>query len=217
MMPVNRRLALLEWARRSGAWIFEDDYDSEYRYSGRPIPALQGFDRNQCVIYSGSFSKVLLPTLRLGYMVVPDDLVDKFAAARFLTDRHSSVLDQAVMCDFLTDGHFARHIRRMRELHATRVGALVGAIATKLGGQIELASDNAGISTVAWLGPGLHAETVARAAAANSVEVVPMSRFVLRARRPQGLVLGFAPYDPRQIEDGVSRLARAIEACQKLR
>ncbi len=162
MMTASRRLALLDWARQSGAWIFEDDYDSEYRYAGRPIPALQGFDRSQCVIFSGSFSKVLLPTLRLGYLVVPLDLVDTFAAARFMTDRHSSVLDQAVMCDFLTDGHFGRHIRRMRELHAVRVEALVGTIKSKLSGLIELAPTTAGISTVAWLGRGLRAEAVGR-------------------------------------------------------
>lgn len=213
MMTASRRLALLDWARQSGAFVFEDDYDSEYRYAGRPIPALQGFDRNQCVIFSGSFSKVLLPTLRLGYLVVPLDLVDKFAAARFMTDRHSSVLDQAVMCDFLTDGHFGRHIRRMRELHARRAEALAAAIRNKLHGSIELAPITAGISTVAWLQRGLKAETVAHAAAAKRIEVVPLSRFVLSASRPEALVLGFAPYDLRQIDDGISRLARALDEC----
>lgn len=212
MMPADRRLALLEWARRTGAWIFEDDYDSEYRYVGRPVPALQGFDRSQRVIFSGSFSKVLLPTLRLGYLVVPPDVVEKFAAARFMTDRHSSVLDQAVMCDFLAEGHFGRHIRRMRELHAARGDALVRAVNSKLTGLLTLASPQAGISTVAWLGDGLHSATVAQAAATNGVEVVPLSRFVLTTPRPEGLVLGFAPYDSQQIQDGVSRLARALES-----
>jgi len=102
MMTMSRRLALLAWAADSGAWIFEDDYDSEYRYEGRPIPALQGIDGSGSVIFSGSFSKVLLPTLRLGYLIVPPELVDTFAAARQMTDGHSSVLDQAVLCDFLT-------------------------------------------------------------------------------------------------------------------
>ena len=210
-MTVNRRLALLDWARRSGAWIFEDDYDSEYRYDGRPMPALQGFDRGRCVIFSGSFSKVLLPTLRLGYLVVPLDLVDMFAAARFLTDRHSSVLDQAVMCDFLVGGHFARHIRRMRELHAARIGVLADAVKSRLSGLVELSPVLAGISTVGWLGGGLRADAVVRAAAAHGVETVPLARFVLKAARPQALVLGFAAYDARQIEDGVDRLARALE------
>jgi GntR family transcriptional regulator/MocR family aminotransferase len=215
MMPLNRRLALLKWARRSGSWIFEDDYDSEYRYTGRPVAALQGLDANQCVIFSGSFSKVLLPTLRLGYLVVPLNLVDKFAAARFLTDRHSSVLDQAVMCDFLTEGHFARHIRQMREVHGARLDALVRAIKAKLSGLIDLPSASAGISTVAWLGCGLRAQTVAKVAASNGLEVVPLSRFVLSAPRPEGLVLGFAPYDPRQIAEGVDRLACVVEECRR--
>ncbi len=215
MMTVDRRLALLQWAGESGAWIFEDDYDSEYRYDGRPIPALQGIDRSGSVIFSGSFSKVLLPTLRLGYLVVPSDLVDKFAAARFMTDRHSSVLDQAVMCDFLTGGHFARHIRRMREIHAARLNALAAAIQDKLAGSAELSTTAAGISAIVWLRRRLEARSLVAAAAANGVDVVALSDFVLSAPRPEGLLLGFAPYDIHQIDDGVTRLARAIDKCAK--
>lgn len=214
-MTVNRRLALLEWARRVGAWVFEDDYDSEYRYAGQPIPALQGFDRGRSVIFSGSFSKVLLPSLRLGYLVVPPELVDKFAAARFITDRHSSVLDQAVMCDFLAEGHFGRHIRRMREMYAGRLAALAEAVQSKLKGLIELSETEAGILTVAWLKQRLQANTVARVAAAHQVETVPIGRFVLKKPRPEGLLLGFAPYDVRQIREGVDRLALALEAFSK--
>jgi GntR family transcriptional regulator / MocR family aminotransferase len=213
MMTVSRRLALLEWAAASGAWIFEDDYDSEYRYNGRPIPALQGIDRSDSVIFCGSFSKVLLPTLRLGYLVVPLELVDTFAAARFMTDRHSSVLDQAVMCDFLTGGHFGRHLRRMREVHAARLDALAGAIRSTLSGRVELAATGAGISAVAWLKRPFEARPVAQAAAALGVDVVPLSEFVVKTPRPEGLVLGFAPYDTRQIDEGVGRLARAIDGC----
>jgi GntR family transcriptional regulator / MocR family aminotransferase len=213
MMTVGRRLALLQWAAESGAWIFEDDYDSEYRYDGRPIPALQGIDRSGSVIFSGSFSKVLLPTLRLGYLVVPLELVDKFAAARFMTDRHSSVLDQVVMCDFLTGGHFARHIRRMREIHAARLRVLTEAIKDKLAGSAEGLSTAAGISTIVWLQQRLKARSVVAAAAANGVDVVAVSDFVVSTTRPEGLVLGFAPYDTRQINDGVTRLARAIDKC----
>ena len=134
LMPVSRRLSLLEWSSRIGAWIFEDDYDSEYRYAGRPVPALQGFDHRGVVIYSGSFSKVLLPSLRLGYLVVPSALVDKFAAVRFLTDRHGSVLDQAAMCEFITAGHFGRHIRRTRELYGSRLMNLREAMHSRLAG-----------------------------------------------------------------------------------
>ncbi len=213
-MNVNRRLALIDWAQRTGSWIFEDDYDSEYRYSGRPIPALQGFDRGRSVIFSGSFSKVLLPSLRLGYLVVPPELVDKFAAARFITDRHSSALEQATMCEFLTEGHFGRHIRRMRGLYASRLAALTQAAQGKLARLVELSATEAGIQTIAWLKHGLNAEQAAQAALAVQVETLPIGRFVLRTPRPQGLLMGFAPYHVRQIRDGVDRLAAALEECR---
>lgn len=115
-MSLARRLELLEWARKSGALILEDDYDSEYRYSGRPVPAMQGLDRNGLVLFAGSFSKVLFPSLRLGYLVIPADLLDYFAAAISVTSRHAPLLEQAVLCDFITEGHFGRHLRRMREV-----------------------------------------------------------------------------------------------------
>jgi GntR family transcriptional regulator/MocR family aminotransferase len=210
MMTVARRLALLNWARQAGAWIFEDDYDSEYRYSGRPFPALQGFDRGHSVIFSGSFSKVLLPGLRLGYLVVPPELVDKFAAARFITDRHSSVIDQAVMCEFLTQGHFGRHIRRMRELYTSRLAVFREAIHKNLAGCVVMPDIEAGIHIAAWLGKGLNANAIVDAAARENVETVPIHQFVLRTPRPEGLLLGFAAYDERQIREGVDRLATVV-------
>jgi len=117
-MSLPRRLALLDWARRSGALLFEDDYDSEYRYSGRPLPALQGLDRHGLVLFAGSFSKVLFPSLRLGYLVIPEDLVDRFAAAKSVASRHAPPFEQAVLSEFITEGHFGRHVRRMREVYA---------------------------------------------------------------------------------------------------
>ena len=212
MLSVDRRLALLDWARRTGAWIFEDDYDSEYRYSGRPIPALQGFDRDGSVIFAGSFSKVLLPGLRLGYLVVPERLTEKFSAARFITDRHSSVIDQAVMCEFLTDGHFARHVRRMRELYAHRLEVLRESVREKLAGALELPETPAGILAVGWLAAGLNAETVAKAAAERHVEVTPVGRYALEWRGPEGLVLGFAAVGDRELHRGVDVLAAVLEA-----
>jgi GntR family transcriptional regulator/MocR family aminotransferase len=212
-MSVSRRLALLDWVRRARAWVFEDDYDGEYRYSGRPIPALQGFHPGHSVIYSGSFSKVLLPSLRLGYLVVPPELVDKFAAARFICDRHSSVLDQAAMCDFLTGGHFGRHIRRMRETYATRLAALTDAVQSKLPESIQLSETEAGITTIAWLKNGLEADGAARMAAAHKVETIPIGAFTLKTPRPEGLLVGFAPYSERQIREAVDRLALALKAC----
>jgi GntR family transcriptional regulator / MocR family aminotransferase len=211
MMPVSRRVALLEWSCRTGAWIFEDDYDSEYRYAGRPVPALQSFDQRGSVIYSGSFSKVLLPSLRLGYLVVPSESVDKFAAARFLTDRHTSVLEQAAMCDFLTAGHFGRHIRRTRELYASRLMTLREAMRCRLAGIIELPNIDAGTHIPGWLKQGLRADAIAAAASAKNLAAIPIQRFVVETSRPEGFLLGFAPYTTRQIRQGVDVLAAVIE------
>ena len=152
-MSLRRRLALLEWARRSHTLIFEDDYDSEYRYSGRPIPALQGLDRAGVVIFAGSFNEVLFPcpapclsggTARYG---------GRFAAAQSVSMRHAPLLDQAVLCDFITEGHFARHIRRMRELYAERLSVLLESSRSQLGGLLEIPSVEAGLQTVGWLAP----------------------------------------------------------------
>jgi GntR family transcriptional regulator / MocR family aminotransferase len=215
-MSLPRRLQLLEWARKSGALVFEDDYDSEYRYSGRPVPALQGLDRNGTVLFAGSFSKVLFPSLRLGYLVIPQDLVDYFAAAKSGTSRHAPLLDQAVLCDFITEGHFARHLRRMRGVYAERLGALLQGARERLGGLLDVSDVEAGLQTVGWLRGGITGESVARAAAARNVDVVPLTRYTRgratkRANR-EGLQLGFAAVDPPEIERGVKELAMVLQA-----
>jgi GntR family transcriptional regulator / MocR family aminotransferase len=150
-MSLSRRLELLAWARKSDALIFEDDYDSEYRYSGPPIPALQGFDRDGLVIFAGSFSKVLFPSLRLGYLVIPADLITHFAAAISLTTRHAPLLEQAVLCDFIAEGHFARHLRRMREVYAERLSVLLESAREELVGLLAISEIEAGLQTVGWL------------------------------------------------------------------
>src|SRR5262249_12428923 len=193
------------------ALIFEDDYDSEYRYSARPIPALKSLDGAGSVILAGSFSKILLPSLRLGYVVTRADLAEKFAAARFFVNRHSSVIDQAVMCDFITEGHFGRHLRRMRELYATRLGVLREAVDRRLRGLLELHSTEAGLNVLGSLVEGLGAEIAAKAAAEVGVEVVPLSRFVLKKPRPEALLLGFAAFDDEALRQAVERLPAALE------
>ena len=210
-MSLPRRLALLEWALKSDALIFEDDYDSEYRYAGRPVPALQGLDRAGRVIFAGTFNKVLFPSLRLGYLVIPPDLVTCFADARSLTHRHPPVLEQAVLCDFITEGHFGRHLRRMREVYAERLSVLLEAARQRLAGLLEISGVEAGLQTAGWLRGGIDGESVATAAAARGVEVIPLRRHSRGPVTREGLQLGFAAVDAREIRRGVRELAVVLE------
>ncbi|HTD62620.1 MAG TPA: PLP-dependent aminotransferase family protein [Gemmatimonadaceae bacterium] len=214
-MSLRRRLALLEWANLSGAMILEDDYDSEYRYSGRPVPALQGLDRRGIVLFAGSFSKVLFPSLRLGYLVVPSDLIDVVTATLSITSRHAPLIDQAILADFLVEGHFARHVRRMREIYAERLAVLMESAQAHLAGLLSISGLEAGLQTAAWVADGIDAQAAARAAAVRDVEVTPLAWYT-RGRRPrvirQGLHLGFAAVDVPEIRRGVRDLALALES-----
>lgn len=214
-MSLPRRLALLEWARQSNAFIFEDDYDSEYRYSGRPLPSLQGLDRNGLVLFAGSFSKVMFPALRHGYLVIPPDLVEYFAATKSLGMRHAPLLDQAVLCDFIAEGHFGRHIRRMREVYAERLSALVESAKEEVAGVLEISAVEAGLQSVGWLGDGLDSRAVSKAAAERGVEASPVSRYSRTLRIPEGLQLGFAAVDEREIRRGMRELAVVLEGLSK--
>lgn len=216
-MSIARRLELLEFARKSNAVILEDDYDSEFRYSGRPIPALQGLDQHGVVIFSGSFSKVLFPSLRLGYLVLPPDLVDRVAAIESVTNRHASSIIQAVLCDFMVEGHFARHIRRMREVYAERLSVLLESAASRLGGLLEVSNVEAGLQTAGWLKAGINGEAAAQAAAARKVEVGALSAYSLGRFDREGLQLGFAAVDTQEIKRGVKDLAAALETLARFR
>ena len=174
-MSATRRMMLLSWAERSGAWIIEDDYDSEYRFGNRPIASLQGLDANARVIYVGTFSKVMFPALRLGYLVIPKDLVRAFAAARDAADIFSSTLYQAVMTDFIREGHFARHIRRMRMLYMERRKALVESIRDEMDGSVEVVGTEAGMHLVALLPEGVDDVSVGRLAAEQGMSAMPLS------------------------------------------
>ena len=209
-MSLRRRLALLEWARTSDSLILEDDYDSEYRYSGRPVPALQGLDRSGRVLFAGSFSKVLFPSLRLGYLVIPEDLVDYFATALSLTSGHAPLLEQAVLCDFMTQGHFGRHIRRMREVYAERLSVLLESARENLAGLLEISGVEAGLQIVGWLPRGIDESSAAAAAAARDIEVIPLSRYSHGRMEREGIQLGFAAVDPVEIRRGVRELAGAL-------
>jgi GntR family transcriptional regulator/MocR family aminotransferase len=209
-MTLRRRLALLEWARSSGTVIFEDDYDSEYRYSGRPIPALQGLDQSGMVIFAGSFSAVLFPALRLGYLVVPEEMVDIFAAAQSVSTHHPPLLGQAVLCDFLTEGHFARHIRRMRQTYAERLSVLLESAREQLAGKLEISTVEAGLQTVGWLKNGSSATDLAERALEEGIELAPLKTYAWGRGPENGLVLGFAGFTPREIRAGVQTLAKLL-------
>jgi GntR family transcriptional regulator/MocR family aminotransferase len=214
-MSLPRRLALLGWASRAGAWVIEDDYDSEFRYGARPVPCLHGLDVDGRVIYVGSFSKTLFPALRLGFLVVPPDLRDGLVAARAAADQHPPVLDQAVLADFIGEGHFARHVRRMRVAYRERLEAITDAAARFCGGALRLRPTRTGLHAIADL-DGAAAARVSREAAARGVEATPLAAyFAGRGKPPNALVLGFAAVRPEAARRGMERLAAALDASRR--
>jgi GntR family transcriptional regulator/MocR family aminotransferase len=206
-MSATRRMLLLHWAMQSGAWIIEDDYDSEYRLGGRPIASLQGMDTDERVIYIGTFSKVMFPALRLGYVVVPRDLLEAFSTARDAADQFSSTLYQAALADFIRQGHFARHIRRMRMLYMQRRTALVEAIREQLSGKLTVIGAEAGMHLVALLPRGVNDGAISLRAAKMGISAMPLSSCCVKPPRVGGLILGYGGTDARQIHDGICRLA----------
>jgi GntR family transcriptional regulator/MocR family aminotransferase len=211
-MSATRRMLLLNWAVRSGAWIIEDDYDSEYRFGGRPIASLQGMDTDARVSSVGTFSKVMFPALRLGYLVIPKDLVPAFAAAREAADIFSSTLYQAALTEFISEGHFARHIRRMRMLYADRRVALVTEIQTQMGESLEVMGTEAGMHLVTMLPPGMNDVAVSRQAAQRGISAMPLSTCCLKPPARGGLILGYGGTNSNQIRDGICKLKMCIES-----
>jgi GntR family transcriptional regulator / MocR family aminotransferase len=211
-MSLSRRLALLQWAARTGAWILEDDYDSEYRYAGRPLAALQGLDQAGCVLYMGTFSKVLFPALRLSYLVVPKASCDLFARGRAALERQAPIMEQVVLTAFFNEGHFARHLRRMNRIYQERQAALIEAVRQKLAGELEIKPTSTGMHVMGWLSPGVDDRHVWQLAMARGVDVPPLSAHALRPQPRGGLVLGYACVSPPEIRAGVDQLALALEA-----
>jgi len=209
-LSLERRLAILAWARESGAFLIEDDYDSEYRFEGRPVPALQGLDQNNSVILVGSFNKLLFPALRIGYIVAPRPLIDPLVSFRFGTDQHAAGLDQAILCDFIREGHLGRHIRRMRGLYAARLGALQDGARKHLEGLLDISPVQAGLYTAGLLRNGMTSRQGEEAAAAHGIESIGIDRFCLQRSDLNGLVLGFAAFGEVQIRRSTVELAAAL-------
>jgi GntR family transcriptional regulator / MocR family aminotransferase len=210
VLSMARRLELLAWARESGAWIVEDDYASEFRYGGRPLASLQGLDEAERVIYIGTLNKALFPGLRLGYAVVPAPLVRAFVTARYLMDRQPSSLCQAVVAEFMEEGHFAAHIRRMREMYRNQRDALVAALRRRLGDHLTVDPPDQGMHLAAYTRRGLSDVTVERAAREHGVIVVAMSRLYVEAPVRSALMLGFSGYPRQIIAPAIARLAQAF-------
>jgi GntR family transcriptional regulator / MocR family aminotransferase len=211
-MSLERRLALLQWAEDREGWIVEDDSDSEFRYAGRPLPAIQGLDDEGRVLYLGTFSKVLFPSLRLGYVVVPLALVKSLVTAHLAAGLHTSVLEQAVVADFMAQGHFDRHIRRMRTLYAKRQATLLEAIGQYMSGLLEVHPAQAGMHVVAWLPPEVNeCEPMVRAARDHQIEMLSLSSCSMRPLGRHALVLGYAAPDEDQIVEGVRALRWVVD------
>jgi len=220
-MSLARRLELLRWAASRRAWVIEDDYDSEYRYTGPPLASMQSLDRAGCVVYVGTLSKVLFPALRLGYVVAPPALAEPLARAKAVVDMHHAMLPQAALADFIAEGHFMRHIRRTREAYAERRAALMDALDNRLGERLARGPADGGLDLCTHFRPDrkrriAHEAQVARAAAEAGIELRPLGYYANAAATPEcavapGLLLGFSAVRPEAIRPGVEALARVIE------
>ena len=209
-MSMARRLELLAWARQNGAFIVEDDYTSEFRYSGPPLASLQGLDDSERVIYVGTLNKALFPGLRIGYAVVPRSLLPAFVGARYLIDRQPATLQQAVVSEFMQQGHFTAHIRRMRQLYREQRDALAETLTRGAAGRLDVALPDQGMHLVAYLGDGLSDIAIEAAAQRAGIVVRAISRFYHAARPRPGLILGFSGFPRQLIVPAAARLATLI-------
>ncbi|MFQ5399537.1 MAG: PLP-dependent aminotransferase family protein [Anaerolineae bacterium] len=206
-MPLTRRLALLKWARANDALVIEDDYDGELRYRGHPLAALQGLDDEGRVVYLGTFSKVLFPALRLAYVVLPPALRSPFIQAKGLVDRGAPTLTQAAVADFITEGHFERHLRRLRNAYGRRRRRLVDALRRYLPGKVRFSDVEAGLHVMLYLDPACDEAELVRGAAAAGVGVYPGAPYHLEKPPPPSILLGFSGLSGAEVEEGVRRLA----------
>lgn len=211
IMSLPRRLALLAWAQQSGAMILEDGYDSEFRYDERQIPALQGLTTSDSVIYIGTFSKVLFPSLRMGYVVVPQPLAPILARAKWLGDRQAPLLEQHALTNFINEGHLESHIRRMRILYAQRRQILMQAITQQLGHQVTVMGENAGMNMMVQFHTHLSDEAIIDRATQRGVMLSSIQRCCMQANSQGKFLLGYADLTPEKIQEGVFRLAQVFE------
>jgi GntR family transcriptional regulator/MocR family aminotransferase len=214
-MPLSRRLALLKWARQVEALILEDDYDGELRYSEHPLAALQGLDDEGRVVYLGTFSKVLFPALRLGYVVLPPSLLSPFIQAMQLVDRGAPTLTQAAVADFINEGHFERHLRRLRKVYGQRRKTLIQFIEKTMPGVVHYSNANAGLHVMLYLPVSYREEDVILKSVEAGVRVYPGAPYHLQRPAPPSILLGFSGLSKAEIEEGVTRLGTVIRSGNK--
>ncbi len=212
VMSLERRFALLKAAQRAQAWIIEDDYDGEFSFEGTPLPTLKSVDSTDLVIYVGTFSKSLFPSLRLGYFLAPPALVDTMGSIMSKVMHGVPTFIQAVVAEFIDEGHFASHLRRMRKIYAERHDALCSSARTRLGGLLDVVPSQSGLHTIGHLRRGLVEMAVSEAAAARNISASPIGRFSLTKMPSRGLVLGFGGVPTHAIEAGVDVLGEVLEA-----
>jgi GntR family transcriptional regulator/MocR family aminotransferase len=210
ILPLARRFALLEWARRKNTVIVEDDYDGEFHYEGRPLESLQGLDTEGRVVYLGTFSRTVFPALRIGYLIVPKSLTPAFTAAKWLSDLHSAILEQQSLAEFITTGMYERHLRRLRRRNTARREALLDAIHKYLGERVEVTGDGSGAHIVLWPRKRVSEDKIIAEAASRGVGIYGISQFFLTRPLRTGLMLGYSRMNEKEIHEGIRLLGETI-------
>lgn len=216
-LSLTKRMMLLDWARKNRSWIIEDDYDSEFRYSGRPLGSMRSIDTTNSVIYVGTFSKSLFPSLRIGYLVLPENLIDTFRSAMGTISRSISILDQATLARFINEGYFTAHIRQMHNLYSTRRTSFIEITNEKLSGLLDIEAPDSGINVIGWLPPGTNDMQISKELHDASVYTFPLSLFRTRPSDKTGLVMGFASTDRAETVEKISLLASVLESSSALK
>jgi GntR family transcriptional regulator / MocR family aminotransferase len=210
ILPLARRIALLEWARKSNAVVVEDDYDGEFRYAGQPLESMQGLDREGRVIYIGTFSRTVFSALRVGYLIAPKKLVPALTAAKWLCDRHTAVLEQETLAEFIASGLYERYLRRVRRRNAARREALLESVEKHLGKRAQVTGDGAGAHVVLWLDRSADESQVIAEAAARQVAVYGISPYFLKRSPRPGIMLGYSRMKEAEIREGIRRLSEVL-------
>jgi GntR family transcriptional regulator / MocR family aminotransferase len=210
ILPLERRLALLKWARQRNAVIVEDDYDGEFHYDGRPLESLQGLDREGRIVYIGSFSQTVFPSLRIGYLIAPGSLVPALTAAKWLSDMHTATLEQQTLAEFISGGMYERHLRRLRRRNTARRAALLEAVRKHLGDRVEVTGDGAGAQVVLWPRKRVSEAAVVEAAAQRGVGIYGIAHCFLKKPSRPGFLLGYARLTEREIREGIRLLGEVL-------